>query len=230
MMHMMLNVYDWETAPEDPKRKALETLRERQMENWVQHESYEFIKSAKAFADEMHGEITDWSLYCDYTSSYMTFRASESLDDEDRQDMVDYLLAHAQEEADGKCSLTGTYTDCYFYDMFADRPTVEGHVKVVPTLDTVEQLVKDTIQRSAEQFCRESSENIMEDDNLIEYAKSMDILVREDGDIVERDDVTDTKPAGDTFTQLKQVLEHIEAGNADSTLLAAKALKLLEEL
>ena len=228
MMHMMLKVYDWETAPEEPKQAALEKVRERQVNSFVEFESYEFIKSANEFAKKVYGRIVDYSLYCDYSSSYMQLDLPD-LSDEDRQAIVDYLLESAQEEADGKCGLTGTYTDCYFYDMFADRPDPE-HVKVVPTLDTVEQLVKDTVQQSAERFCTEWSENIMTDASLIEYASGMDFLVREDGDIVERDDVTDTDPAGDTFTQLKQVLEHIEAGNADSTLLAAKALKLLEEL
>lgn len=119
----IFNVYNIDELKEDALVKAISVVSDRRHEDMIEFDADSFVKSAKAFAERFRFTIQDYSIGFFERNTYLKVDDADymNLSNEEKNRLVKELNATYLEETDGKCSLTGTYTDCLFFDYFKER-------------------------------------------------------------------------------------------------------------
>lgn len=97
--------------------KAIEDQKEFWLQDDLSRECNDFIKSMEAITDRLECSILNWEINI-YEPSRIDIVTEEYMEllNSERNELITEFRNMIQEEVDGKCSFTGNYTDCYFFD------------------------------------------------------------------------------------------------------------------
>lgn len=172
----VFNVYTIDELTETAKEKALETMSEWYADDFANHYSEEFLKSAEAFAAKFNMKVTDWSIGL-YDRNYITVDTQGyfELTNEERNALVKELNESFESESDGVCSLTGVYTDCYFFDYF----TANGKT----SYNSIHKDIVEAVDFALRVFVSQEEENSRNEETLKELANRNEREFYENGTV-----------------------------------------------
>ena len=172
----VFNVYAINELTETAKEKAFETMWEWYADDFVNHYSEEFLKSAQAFVEKFNMKVTGWSIGL-YDRNYIRVKTDDyfNLTNEERNALVKELNESFESESDGVCSLTGVYTDCYFFDYF----TANGKT----SYNSIHKDIVEAVDYALRVFVSQEEENSRNEDVLKELAEGRELEFYENGTV-----------------------------------------------
>lgn len=171
------NVFEITELKGSALENAINKIQTRQTENAVEHNTEEFMESARNFAEKFGFTITNWSVgFFDY-NNFLTVDSDQyfELTNEDKNDLVKLMNETYKEETDGQCSLTGVYTDCYFFDYFKEKKGT--------SYNTFHKDIPAAMQAALKQFVSDQEQDLTNDEYAKQYANDMEMEFYEDGSI-----------------------------------------------
>ena len=156
---------------------AINYIQEQRTDDAVELYTKEFLKSAKAFAKKFGFSITDWSIGFFHYNNFLTVDSDQyfELTNEDKNGLVKLVNDTYKEETDGKCSLTGVYTDCYFFDYFKEKKGT--------SYNTFHKDIPAAMQAALKAFVSDQENDLTDDKYAQQYANDMEIEFLQDGSI-----------------------------------------------
>ncbi len=171
------NVFEIAELTGSALEKAVNQIQERRTEDAVEHNIEEFLQSAKKFAGKFGFEITDWSIgFFDYGNSLTVDKDQYfELTNDDKNRLVKLMNDTYKDETDGECSLTGVYTDCYFFDYFKEKKGT--------SYNTFHKDVPAAIEAALKAFVSDQENDLTDDKYAQQYANDMEMEFLQDGSI-----------------------------------------------
>lgn len=178
MRQITKTLYTIDELPEPAKRQAFSAVSERYAEDFVDFYSVEFLDSAKAFAERFGMEVTDWSLDL-YGPSHVTVSPGGyfHLSNGERNALVTGLNESYLDESHGTCSLTGVYTDCFFFDYFVKNGKT--------SYNTLHKDVLAAVEFAVNAWMHDERTNVSDKEVLTGLANTREIEFYEDGTVYE---------------------------------------------
>lgn len=171
------NVFEITGLTGSALEKAINQIQERRTDDAVELYTEEFLKSARNFAEKFGFTITNWSVgFFDY-NNFLTVNSDQyfELTNEDKNDLVKLMNDTYKEESDGECSLTGVYTDCYFFDYFKEKKGT--------SYNTFHKDIPAAMQAALKQFVSDQEQDLTNDEYAKQYANDMEMEFLQDGSI-----------------------------------------------
>lgn len=171
----IFNVYTIDELKEDALLKAISVVNDRRHEDMIEFNVDSFIKSAEAFAKRFSFQIVDYSIGFFSQSTYITVYSTDymHLSNEEKNRLVKELNATYLEETHGKCSLTGTYTDCLFFDYFKDRGGT--------SYNTLHKDLRQAFTYALKNFVKDSESTLLDLEYTKTYANESEMEFLESG-------------------------------------------------
>lgn len=171
------NVFEITELKGSALENALNQIQTRRTESAMELYTEDFLTSAKTFAYKFGFEISNWSIgFFDGDNSLLVDSDKYfELTNNEKNKLVKLMNDTYKEEADGKCSLTGVYTDCYFFDYFKEKKGT--------SYNTFHKDVYSAINAALKQFVSDQEQDLTNDKYTQQYASDMEMEFYEDGSI-----------------------------------------------
>lgn len=171
-----VTVFDLEDLTHSAREQAIRNVQSERAKHASNYLIPEFVDSAKAFAKMYGFRVHDYEIGL-FDHSYIVTVANgyETYTNEDKNMMVDKMNAKYKEEADGKCSLTGNYTDCYFFDYFRETKGT--------SYNTFHKDVPSAIEQALRTFMQDQEKDLTDNEYAAQYADEMGMEFLENGTI-----------------------------------------------
>lgn len=171
------NVFEIAELTGSSLQNAIDQIQARRTENAAEHTTEEFMESAKLFAEKFGFKISNWSVgFFDY-NNFLTVDTDDysNLTNEDKNDLVKLMNDTYKEETDGQCSLTGVYTDCYFFDYFKEKRGT--------SYNTFHKDVPAAMKAALKAFVSDQEQDLTDNEYAQQYANDMEMEFLQDGSI-----------------------------------------------
>ena len=166
----LFNLYEYHELPSHVRPVALQHIYDQMYTHAVQHDCDDMKKSVEAFLDRFLLKAP--LLTIDVEEDDFTIRFADAgfsfLSEGERRALVERINGSYVDETDGKCSLTGVFTDCYLFDYFKENGATSGEM--------LGQDIKRATCFGLKKFIHDMSTDLSTEATLVEYGRDHDLL------------------------------------------------------
>lgn len=175
----IFTINELENASNSGYHNALTNISQRRQEDFTDSYSYEVVSTLEKITEKFHMTLRDYSIGL-FSHSYVRIDTDYymDLDNESKNELVDWLNDNMEEGKKGSCPFTGVIYDCYFFDEVINLVGFDG-----VTYNNLHSVVPQAMANALKSIINDEENTVLDDKYNHEYAEEMDLEFTENGEI-----------------------------------------------